>query len=482
MTPANPKIFISYSWTSESHKEWVISLARELCENGVDVILDRWELKEGHDAHKFMEKMVNDPEIKKVALICDRIYAEKANERSGGVGTETQIITAEIYTKHEQTKFVAVIPEHDEKGQPFLPVYYKSRVYIDLSNPDLYGQNFEQLLRWIYDKPLHVKPNLGQTPAFLNEEAPPGLETASKFRRVMDAIRQNQPYCQGAISEYFETFTKNLELFRIKISEEEFDDKLVRNIEEFLPYRNEAIEVFLALARYRKTDETWEALHKFFETLIPYISHPEQVTSWREKDFDNFRFIIHELFIYAIAALLRNECFTGVAYLLRQYYFTEQDARYGGEAMLPFSRIRNPLSSLDHRNKRLNLRRLSLHADFLEQRSKTSAFPFQQVMQADFILFIRDCIDCLNPGRSQEWWPESLVYSERIYGPFEIFARSQSRQYFDKVKVIFDIETKENLVSLMEAFQKHKLWIPTWQYHSINPYSLMALDKMTTLP
>jgi hypothetical protein len=31
---------------------------------------------------------------------------------------------------------------------PFLPTFYKSRIYIDLSNSDIYATNFDQLLRW----------------------------------------------------------------------------------------------------------------------------------------------------------------------------------------------------------------------------------------------------------------------------------------------------------------------------------------------
>ena len=69
-----PKLFISYSWSNAEHEQWVIDLASELRESGVDVILDKWDLKEGHDAVAFMEKMVTDPEIKKVAIICDEKY------------------------------------------------------------------------------------------------------------------------------------------------------------------------------------------------------------------------------------------------------------------------------------------------------------------------------------------------------------------------------------------------------------------------
>ena len=52
----SPKTFISYSWSSPQHEEWVLNLATELRESGVDVVLDKWDLKEGHDSNAFMEK------------------------------------------------------------------------------------------------------------------------------------------------------------------------------------------------------------------------------------------------------------------------------------------------------------------------------------------------------------------------------------------------------------------------------------------
>mgnify|MGYP002397389912 CR=1 FL=1 len=102
MAEENPKLFISYSWSSPEHEQWVLDLATELRDSGVDVILDKWDLREGHDAYAFMERMVSDPDIKKVILVCDHMYAEKADGRSGGVGTEAMIITPEIYGKQDQ--------------------------------------------------------------------------------------------------------------------------------------------------------------------------------------------------------------------------------------------------------------------------------------------------------------------------------------------------------------------------------------------
>ena len=84
-----PKIFISYSWSSVAHENRVRELAERLMSDGVLVVLDKWDLKEGQDKFKFMEQMVNDPSIKRVLIICDKEYAEKADERKGGAGTES---------------------------------------------------------------------------------------------------------------------------------------------------------------------------------------------------------------------------------------------------------------------------------------------------------------------------------------------------------------------------------------------------------
>lgn len=74
-TPDSPKTFISYSWTDTKHEEWVLDLARDLREFGVDAIIDKWDLEEGQDMCAFMEQMVTDPDMEKVLIICDEEYA-----------------------------------------------------------------------------------------------------------------------------------------------------------------------------------------------------------------------------------------------------------------------------------------------------------------------------------------------------------------------------------------------------------------------
>ena len=232
-----PKLFLSYAWSTAEHDQWVINLATELVQSGVDVKLDKWDLREGHDAVAFMEQMVTDTSISKVVIVSDQTYASKADRRTGGVGTETQIISKEVYERTTQDKFVVVLAERDGEGKPYLPTYYKSRIYIDLSEADAYAVNFEQLLRWAFGKPIHVRPELGKPPAFLDEESSFSLGTSALARRVIDALRNDKGYARGALDEYLTTFAQHIERLRITPKAGELDDQIVGAIESFLPAR-----------------------------------------------------------------------------------------------------------------------------------------------------------------------------------------------------------------------------------------------------
>jgi len=477
---SNPKLFISYCWSSEPHEEWVLRLGTELRENGVDVILDKWDLKEGNDANSFMEKMVSDEDIKKVILVIDEQYCEKANKRTGGVGTETQIISAEVYESVEQSKFVAVIAKRDNEGNAKLPFFYKSRIYIDLSDEDLYGKNFEQLLRWVYDKPFNVKPEVGIKPAFLDEETSISLGTSVAFRRLIEAIKNSRPHARGALVEYFDLFSGNMSKFRLEPSNgvEDFDQKVIDSIEQFVPGRNELIEVFSAIAQYEHTSSPAPIIHKFFESLIPYIEKPEGVSSYHKWDWDNLKFIAQECFILCIAVLLKNERYDIVENLLRQKFYIENDENYSQCKIRSFGVFRNYLESLKHRNNRLGLGRLSLHADLLKERCTDSGISFNQIMQADFILYLVGTMQGLKEDRSEEWWPETLVFKSFHGGVFEVFLRAESIDYFNRIAPILGVKSKTDLEPFIEAIKSRSVFIPKWEFDSINPLELMNFEKL----
>jgi hypothetical protein len=474
---AAPKLFISYSWSSPDHEAWVLTFAGELVSQGVRVILDKWDLQPGHDANAFMESMVTDAEVTKVILICDERYVQKSNHRSGGAGIEAQILTPELYAKKDQDKFVAVVRERDRNGRPCVPAYYAGRIYIDLSDPAIYPAEFERLLRWLWDKPLFVRPELGKRPSFLVEEnAKIKIASAVPFRRAFDAIRSNHINAVAATVEYFDTIVASMEEFRISTNGKLFDDLIVEKISEFTPYRNELIELLIAIARYQITPEMIEAVHRFFERLLPLLNRPETITSYNESDFDNFRFIIHELFVYCVGCFIKFEKFDAANYLIENEYYHLQ--HNGSDPMRSYIAFREHMKSLVYRNERLNLRRLSVRADLLVERNKGTGIDFKYLMTADFVLYLRS----LGRDKWRMWWPETLLYTERFGGPFEIFARAKSQRYFQRIKALLGVDDKAQLGHALDKIENEPNRIPRWDYESIEPRQLIGFDTIATVP
>lgn len=482
-----PKVFISYSWSSSEHEAWVVELATDLVESGVDVVLDKWNLREGADKYAFMEKMVTDPSLDKVIVICDRLYAEKADGREGGVGTETQIISQEIYNQVDPTdqkqKFVAVITEKDEEGNPYAPAFLKSRIHIDMSDSDQRAASFETLLRWIYDKPLYKKPELGKPPAFLADDRV-SLGTSARFRLAIQALKEHKPSAPGAVRDYFHTFAEKIEQLRIEPEKgKEFDEQVIENLELFLPYRDEIVEMFATISRYRDDQEIYEALHSFFEQILRYGFWPVGKSSWNNTDADNYRVILYELFLYAVAALLKYDRVEGVCDLTEGFYFPPGSPEIKA-SMVSFSLFNCYPDSLNRRNQRLQLRQLNLMATLLHDRATRSDFVFEDLMQADFILFLRAELRDAEPDPyNSRWSPHTLVYTRgrgREHA-FEIFARAQSPKHFERLKIVLGISGRNELENLLLFYQKNPDHLPRWEFDRINPALLMNFQRLPDL-
>lgn len=477
---SNPKVFISYSWSNHDHEQLVLQIATELAESGVDVIFDKWDLKEGHDSYAFMEKMVTDSEIKKVAIISDKIYAEKADDRSGGVGTETQIISREVYEQAQQDKFVVVVTERNEQGKPCLPTYYKSRIYIDLSQPDGYSENFEKLLRWIFDKPLYVKPELGAPPNFLEESESVSIGTSSAFKRLIDAIRTDKTTATGYLDEYLGIYSTNLERFRVRLTDGDLDETTYESILAFLPARNQYVQLISVISQFQPKIEYAERVHRFIEEIICYMDRPEHVTSYNEHEFDNYKFIVHELFLCTLAIFIKNERFNLATHLVAQHYYVGGRQNYGDKNMVGFHVIRQYMETLTHRNQRLGLRKLSLRAHMLKERCQATGIEFKYLMQADFVAFMR--AELWKKSEYERWWPETLLYLDNFGGSFEIFARYISQNYFDRVKPMLGIESKNAMDDLLNSYAQDRSLLPRWDSNSFSPQTLLGYEDLCTVP
>ena len=80
------------------------------------------------------------------------------------------------------------------------------------------------------------------------------------------------------------------------------------------------------------------------------------------------------------------------------------------------------------------------------------------------------------------WWPETLIYLHSSNSPLEIFGRSVSTSYFDKVKVLLAIKTPKDLESLLKSYQDGSRRLPRWEFESFNPAALLGYEKLATRP
>jgi hypothetical protein len=163
-TSDNPKVFISYSWDNEEHKEWVLNLADRLCDDGIDVILDRYYLKPGKNLPHFVETSISKSE--RIIIVFTPNYKLKADKRDGGVGYEYSIMNAELY--NTQTANEKVIPVLREGSIiESIPAFMRQFIHIDIRNNDNFETSYVDLLREILNEPAIQKPKIGLKRTFV---------------------------------------------------------------------------------------------------------------------------------------------------------------------------------------------------------------------------------------------------------------------------------------------------------------------------
>lgn len=429
-----PKIFISYSWTNPGHEDWVINLAERLVSDGVDVIIDKWALKEGQDKFNFMETMVKSEDIDRVLIILDKKYSEKAEKRTGGVGTETQIISPKIYSDVSQEKFIPIVTEKDENGESFVPTYLNGRIYIDLSEQEHFEENYESLLRNIYKRPAYRRPKIGKAPTYLFEDSPMSHKTSNIVRSFDNQLSKNPIRLNSIIRDFLDEYYNDLKGFSITFSSTDvftFGKEICENINSYTPLRNDYISFFDKLT---KTDSDFdiEIIIRFFERLPLLLRPQDNRGSWSDSEFDNFRFFIHETFLYTVAVGLKNENYKFVEELLYSSYFFQEKHAYKSEPQR-FEKLYNNLRLIDqYYNQTYSQNFFSPMADLIVKRVP-DWMTRDHIIDADLICYYVSVLDCFY------WFPLTYIYKMR--GKFDFFDRLVSLRHFEKVKILFNVKT-----------------------------------------
>ncbi len=149
MTEATiPKAFISYSWDDEAHKKWVKDLAVRLRGDGVDVTLDRWGVAPGGQLPEYMERSVRENDF--VLIVCTPQYKTRSDNRTGGVGYEGDIMTAEVLVYGNNSKFVPLL--RTGEWEKAAPSWLLGKYRVDFRGNPYSEDSYQELLDYLFDR------------------------------------------------------------------------------------------------------------------------------------------------------------------------------------------------------------------------------------------------------------------------------------------------------------------------------------------
>jgi len=487
----NPKVFVSYSWSSPEHEKWVYELALRLVENGVDVILDKWNLNEGQDTISFMEQSIKNRDTKHVLLICDRTYKQKAETRQEGTGvsTEAQIITTEIYDSVDSTKFIAILTGEFESSNEVLPTFVQTRKFIDFSNLSEYEQSFELLLRAIHDKPLYVKPKIGEIPEYLNDDA--------KSTSVLEKHIKTLEFGYSMHNSY-----------KVKTSKEDFTYEYIQEVDKLLPDDRNSIEqndlLDLVYEALKSTNSIGIYFRKISKKIIQY-DDSDSIDFW-ETIFqrlmnmankrenidvgDFFRFVIFENFLFLVSELLHKDSFTLLEKVLT---ITIQNSisSYKSE-IISLSDYRFYSTLIDKTiKKRQNIICKTLISELLYENALLWEGA-NNLIDADIFLHYVSMFNYLTLLKkygadeplvrkySSSCWISRLYFCDkRVIASILWMMRLKSLRYFESVKIFFDVNT-------IKEFREKYAEIESCINHPFNPFggtfaSIPKLDNVIPL-
>lgn len=475
-----PKVFISYSWTSPAFQNQIRTWAERLAADGIEILLDQFDLREGQDKYVYMEKMVTDPQVTHVLMFSDRRYTEKANKREAGVGTESQIISKEIYDKVNQSKFVPVVCEIDDEGQPYLPVFASSRIWINFSSEDEVNKNWERLVRHVFGKPLLERPPVGKPPAYIaGDSSAPSSPAAGKFAIFKNAYLVGQKGVRTYRRDFLESCFSYIDELRprdrAEIAQSEIPQRIVDGYRKLVPARNLIVDWVLLEASGEHEKDFEDTLLEFLERLLELAQRPESVSIWSEFWYEPHRLFVYEAFLYVVAALMRARAFKVLHTVLMGSYMLPPQSRgsekFGtSDAFYAYTESINPALTTE------NARYRSQAMELMRRSADRADITFIGLMEADALAHLASFID----GRDEfVWYPQSHHYWGYGSSRPQFFIRATQRRHFANLATILGVASGDELRTRFAARKAKQAGQPINGSQSFE--NLINLEKLDTL-
>jgi len=150
-----PTVFISYSHDSPKHAGRVLSLANRLVRDGVDCVLDQYEISPPEGWARWMDRHIRGCDF--VLMVCTETYYRRVMDeeepgKGRGVRWEGNLIYQHIYNADsENTRFIPVLLESGKVEH--IPTPLQGATHYRVHS----RKGYEDLYRRLTDQPLSVK-------------------------------------------------------------------------------------------------------------------------------------------------------------------------------------------------------------------------------------------------------------------------------------------------------------------------------------
>lgn len=179
MEKKRKKVFISYSWEETEHQDWVLKLAGDLQSiYGIEVIIDRANIKPGSDLPYFMENSIDKAD--KVLVILTPEYKVKAESRNKGVGYETTMLSQELFESPiTKIKIIPILRKGNKETSS--PRFLSSKAYHSMVDDNNYDYQLFDLAKAISDESMVNLPPLGPVVDFSSKQIDPIIAKAKSI-------------------------------------------------------------------------------------------------------------------------------------------------------------------------------------------------------------------------------------------------------------------------------------------------------------
>jgi hypothetical protein len=133
------RAFVSYKWESPEHVRWVEGLARDLRQQGVETILDQWEVRLGESITDYMQKHINSADVILFVITPAAVVAAEASAGEGGA-LKFEVQMANSRRIQEGTRIVGVYRSGDRP-----PHYLRDNRYADFRDDTKYADSISAL-------------------------------------------------------------------------------------------------------------------------------------------------------------------------------------------------------------------------------------------------------------------------------------------------------------------------------------------------